>query len=84
MQIIIDEFKFTQKLLGKEMEHMCNLSCLVLEEGIQQGIQQGSEQTLTRLSILSKKLQELGKIDDLVKATTDPVFHKELYEKYGI
>lgn len=55
------------EILGKEMELMCNLSGLVLEEGIQQG----SKQTLNRLSILSKKLQVLGKVDDLVKATTD-------------
>ena len=80
----LKSFGINTENLGKEMEHMCNLSGLVLEEGIQQGIQQGSEQTLTRFSILSKKLQELGKIDDLVKATTDPMFLKELYEKYGL
>lgn len=78
--------------LGKEMEYMCNLSGLVLETGQKQGLKkgkkegkrQGREQTLTRLSILSKKLQELGKVDDLIKATTDSVYLEELYKKYGI
>lgn len=63
---------------------MCNLSELVLERGMQQGIQQEKERGMNRLSSLSKKLQELGKIDDLLRATTDPAFLEELYEKYGI
>lgn len=55
---------------------MCNLSDLIEEEGIQKGSEQ--------MALLTRKLIEASRMDDLLKATEDEEFRGKLYEEFGI
>ena len=54
------------------------------EEGIKIGEQRGRREGENLLAALINKLLLLGRNDDVMKATTDPVFRDSLYAQFGL
>lgn len=50
------------------------------KEGYESGCMEGREQGLT----LTKLLLDMGRLDDLRRATEDKAFREQLFKKYGI
>ncbi|MDD3414265.1 MAG: hypothetical protein PHY47_09715 [Lachnospiraceae bacterium] len=48
------------------------------------GEQKGREQGLERVNELNRKLAELNRVDDILKAATDKEYQKKLFEELGI
>lgn len=55
-----------------------------MQYGIKQGIEQGIEQGENRMSMLSKKLFEESRLDDLQRCLDDVAYRKKLYAEYDI
>ena len=53
-------------------------------QGIRQGIQQGIQQGESRFAMLSENLLNLGRIDDLRKASSSKRYRNQLYKEFGL
>ena len=63
-----------------EVRQMCNLSEGVFEKGYERGIEQGE----IRFAELTKRLLELNRTDDIIRATVDQQFKISLYQEFRI
>lgn len=68
----------------KESEEWEAVQMNILEIGLEKGIEQGIEQGEKRLGLLSKKLLEENRLDDLRQALEDAKYRKKLYREYQI
>jgi len=68
----------------KESEEWEAVQMNILEIGLEKGIEQGIEQGEQRLGLLSKKLLEENRLDDLRQALEDAKYRKKLYREYQI
>ena len=62
-----------------------------LEKGREQGLEQGLEEGLTigeeqlkKVNELNRKLVELNRVDDILKAATDKEYQQKLFEEFKI
>lgn len=55
-----------------------------VETGIAQGIQKGMETGTERFALLTKRLMQAARTDELLRATEEKDFREKLYEEYGI
>ena len=53
------------------------------ELGLKQGLEQGLEQ-IKKVNELNRRLAELGRVDDIIKASTDEEYQKKLFEEFEI
>lgn len=56
----------------------------VYEKGLQEGIQEGREEGEKQFALLTEKLLEAGRIQDLLHATKNREYRKQLYKEYQI
>lgn len=68
----------------KESEEWEAVEMNILEIGLEKGIEQGIEQGEERLGLLSKKLLEENRLDDLRQVLEDAKYRKKLYREYQI
>lgn len=54
------------------------------EQGISQGISQGRTQGISNVNTLNRYLIRDSRIDDLIRASSDPVFQEQLMQEYRI
>ena len=66
--------------LTRKVEHMCNLSQVVLEHGEERGKIEGEN----RLGNLISKLMTAGRNDDALKAASDEEARKKFYKEFGM
>ena len=66
--------------LTRKVEHMCNLSQVVLEYGEERGKIEGEN----RLGNLISKLMTAGRNDDALKAASDEEARKKFYKEFGM
>ena len=67
-----------------EVRQMCNLSEGVFEKGYERGIEQGLEQGEKKFAELTRRLVELNRTDDIIRATVDQQFKISLYQEFKI
>lgn len=67
---------------------MCNLSDLIEEEALEKGIKTGMETGIKRgserMAVLTRKLIEDNRMEELLKATEEEAFREKLYQEYKI
>ena len=54
------------------------------KSGLERGEKLGAERANQRLNELIQKLTVAGRLDDLVRSTTDKEFQKTLFEEFGL
>ena len=70
--------------LTRKVEHMCNLSQVVLEHGEERGIKIGKIEGENKLGNLISKLMTAGRNDDALKAASDEEARKKFYKEFGM
>ena len=74
--------------LTRKVEHMCNLSQVVLERGEERGIKigetRGEARGENKLGNLISKLMTAGRNDDALKAASDEEARKKFYKEFGM
>ena len=82
--------------LTRKVEHMCNLSQVVLEHGEERGIKIGETRGIklgriegkiegeNKLGNLISKLMTAGRNDDALKAASDEEARKKFYKEFGM
>ena len=70
--------------LTRKVEHMCNLSQVVLEHGEERGIKIGKIEGENKLGNLISKLIAAGRNDDVLKAASDEEARKKFYKEFGM
>ena len=74
--------------LTRKVEHMCNLSQVVLEHGEERGIKlgriEGKIEGENKLGNLISKLMTAGRNDDALKAASDEEARKKFYKEFGM
>ena len=70
--------------LTRKVEHMCNLSQVVLEHGEERGIKIGETRGENKLGNLISKLMTAGRNDDALKAASDEEARKKFYKEFGM
>ena len=74
--------------LTRKVEHMCNLSQVVLEHGEERGIKlgriEGKIEGENKLGNLISKLMTAGRNDDALKAASDEKARKKFYKEFGM
>ena len=82
--------------LTRKVEHMCNLSQVVLERGEERGIKIGETRGIklgriegkiegeNKLGNLISKLMTAGRNDDALKAASDEEARKKFYKEFGM
>ena len=74
--------------LTRKVEHMCNLSQVVLEHGEERGIKigetRGEARGENKLGNLISKLIAAGRNDDVLKAASDEEARKKFYKEFGM
>ena len=74
-----------EKLLKKEENvTMCVIAEKLEKRGIEQGIERGIERGLNLVSELTLKLNEDGRLNDLVKAAMDSEYQHKLLSEYNL
>ena len=63
---------------------MCELLDKYENRGIQKGIQQGIQQGESRFAMLSEKLLQSNRIEDLRKAVSSKRYRNQLYKEFGM
>lgn len=59
---------------------MCEAIRGMINDGIEQGRNEGED----NFALLTEKLLKDSRTDDLLKATTDKLLRRKLFEEYGI
>ena len=74
--------------LTRKVEHMCNLSQVVLEHGEELGIKlgriEGKIEGENKLGNLISKLMTAGRNDDALKAASDEEAREKFYKEFGM
>ena len=55
-----------------------------IKEGVQEGRKEGIDTGTGRVNLLIQKLAECGRMDDIVRAASEPEYQKELFREFGI
>ena len=97
LDILESEYKIPRnRKIAEEAGNLCNLSELIEEKGIEKGIvkgkaegkaegkEEGRAEEENNFAALSRKLLEENRKDDLLRATYDTEYKRELYKFYGI
>ena len=80
------EYTHEKRMLDKMVKtkegkySMCKAIQDMIDEGIEKGIEKGQRELL----ILTQKLLDSGRIEDLRKATENPEFRKALFKEFSI
>lgn len=80
------EDKFNIKLprnLMKGMSNMCNVGEAIEQRGIRKGRRQGRREGKSETNLLNQYLIRDGRLDDLIKSTSDSDFQDTLFKEYG-
>ncbi len=72
------------KSLLYEMEVQARANREGREAGIKEGIKEGIDTGTNRVNRLIQKLSEQNRIDDIVKAASDPEYQKKLFREFDI
>ena len=93
MQKLQNEYGVEMSIeLTRKVEHMCNLSQVVLEHGEERGIKIGETRGIkigetrgeNKLGNLISKLMTAGRNDDALKAASDEEARKKFYKEFGM
>ena len=68
----------------RRISDMCNLSELLIEEGVEKGIEKGIEKGEERKDKLFTILNESGRLNDYAKAINDKEFLTVLYKEFNL
>lgn len=54
------------------------------ERGLAEGRAEGKKETLIRVNCLNLKLNELGRVEDIIRAATDAEYQEQLFAEFGL